>query len=190
MSWVDREAERIWQETSTWRADRTHLHFGGRGGFLLTAGVIAASGWVDITTLERVFHLAITPLAVLWGFQQFYPSDEGTPKSKQLASHRAWRSATERAAQLSGIYAVVAILLFTALPNETVKGFLFPLVIIPAAVSIGSTKTRIVDKYHQDITDNGEPTASQDLGTLDSHITTSYPRWSTMIDYIFLDLYF
>ncbi len=164
MSWVDTEAERIWQETRTWRVDRTHLRFGGRGGFLLTAGVIAASGWVDIATLERVFHLAITPLAVLWGFQQFYPSDKEASVSEQLDYRRTWRRATERLARLSGIYAVVAILLFTALPNDTVKGLLFPLVIIPAAVSIGSTKTRIADRHDHDITDNADvPTDSQDL---------------------------
>ena len=192
MSWVD-EGERIWQETSTWRADRTHLRFGGRGGFLLTAVVIAAFGWVDITTLERVFHLAITPLAVLWGFQQFYPSDEAAWVSEQRDFRRAWRRAIERAARLSGIYAVVAILLFTALPNETVKGFLFPLVIIPAAVSIGSTKTRILDKYHQNADTTDEPTAIQDIGTSyrpPPHNIVSFPHWSVIIDYMVVVLLF
>lgn len=106
MAWAE-EAERILEETRTWRANRVHLRFGGRGGFFLTAGALAAAGWVDITTLEHAFHLAITPLAVLWGFQQISnPSDGGLPASEQRTS-----GSFEKLAQLGGMFAVVAILI-------------------------------------------------------------------------------
>lgn len=155
MQWVSREADRIWQETRKWR-DNRHLRFGGRGGFLLTAVALVGAGWTDITTLERVFHLAITPLAVIWGFQQIsHPSDGETSVSEQLrASHRAWQQRVEKVAQLSGIFAVVAILMFTALPNDTAKGFLYPVVIVPAALAIGSTRTRILNKYRTPAADS------------------------------------
>lgn len=178
MFWIRRETQRIWQETVRWRGDHSHLSYGGWGGVLFTAAVLAVSGWIEIETLERVFHLAITPLAVLWGFQQLsHSSDAVTPRSELLDHRMAWRRTLEKGAQLSGMFGVVAILIFTGLPHSF-KVYTFPIVLIFLASAIGNAKTRIVDQEYQ-VSDEEPKT---EVSVHDNEV--SGPHWSSLIDVV------
>ena len=169
MSWFRSEVTRIAEETGEWRESALHHRYGGWLGVFFTVVALAGSGWVDMTTLERVFHLAVTPLAVLWGFQHIADRDRASSSGRL---DRAW----ERRSQVTGILAVVFIFFLTAIPDGSVKRWLATLTILLIADAIGAATTRVPDRSRPLV---GRAEAAGTGGeTLESY------GWATIIDIV------
>ena len=129
---------------------------------LLIAATVAFSGVVSLHDLERAFSLAITPLAVLWGFQYLPTATVGKEQSLQENL-----TALAKAARFSGIVAVVAILIFTTIPHEpyrfSLSGsviifdwrmWLAPLVILLIGAAVSTAMTGLFDTARSAVANN------------------------------------
>ena len=98
-----------------------HRAFGEPIAIVGIGCVTAVSGWVPVETLATVFDKALIPLTVIWGLQGLSGDNVEARWSRGLAG----------LAKAVGLFAVVAILVFTALPRggqELVSVFIVLLV--------------------------------------------------------------
>ena len=77
--------------------------------------VLAGSGWIDPTRLEGMLRMAVTPLAVFWGFQEYAKRQESPPVERPDVG-ALWARTVRTVTHLAGMIAVVGILVLEAFP--------------------------------------------------------------------------
>ena len=136
-----REWQRIRCDVKRWRSGRPGLErlVGGWWGAVFTAIVVFGSEWIDPTRLEGLLRLAVTPLAVLWGFQEYARGQKGSndPDGEGPEIAAPWTEVVKRLAQLAGINAVVGILILEAFATEhPIKDYLTPVVLLFVCIAV------------------------------------------------------
>ena len=150
-----REITRVRQDLRQWRESGDGLQsiVAGWGGIAFIVTMVLSAGYGVADTIDDILKLAITPLAVLWGLQHYprtppsngngAPEEHGVdvassinPESDDSTSAKwldRFRDGITKLCQLSGIVAVIAILLI-----EAVGPLLADIVVRPIAVLSGS----------------------------------------------------
>ena len=112
---LQKEWSRIRREHAAWmqQDEGDQQMLGGWWGVWCTAVVLGGSGWLDPERLDGVLRLAITPLAVLWGFASYARRQDSNDEENEDAVNAyrvGWSRALRRVIHLASILAVVGIL--------------------------------------------------------------------------------
>ena len=109
---LHKEWTRIRREHAAWmqQDEGDQQLLGGWWGVWFTAVVLGGSGWIDPERLDGVLRLAITPLAVFWGFASYAQRQESKDEAADSAYREGWKLVLRRAINLASIIAVVGIL--------------------------------------------------------------------------------
>ena len=110
-----------------------HRAFGGPIGVSAIGSATAVSAWVPVETLVQVFDKALVPLTVIWGLQGLSGKDVEARWSRGLAM----------VARGIGLVAVVAILVFTALPRGG-QELVSVVVVLLAGAALGAAGAQLL----------------------------------------------